>query len=218
MDQGTSHAASINPQNLQRFKVVFLGDQATGKTSIVQRFLNNTFAGDQENGYAPTVGIDFITKTIFLEDRTVRLQLWDTAGMERFRALVPTYIRDSSIAIVVFDLTDRRSFLSIPHWMGEIERERGGDIATFLVGNKLDLESARAVSEEEGQQEAEKHGASYVETSAKTGANIKALFRNVSLSLPGVHNGAGATQMGPQRMDQNLLFRQPEPAESGCAC
>ena len=99
---------------------VFLGDQAVGKTSVITRFMYDKF----EANYAATIGIDFLSKTVYLEERTVRLQLWDTAGQERFRSLIPSYIRDSSAAVVVYDVTNRQSFLNTTRWIEEV-RERG---------------------------------------------------------------------------------------------
>ena len=88
-----------------KYKLVFLGDQSVGKTSIVTRFMYDTF----DSSYQATIGIDFLSKTMYLEDRTVRLQLWDTAGQERFRSLIPSYIRDSSVAVTVYDITSKIS-------------------------------------------------------------------------------------------------------------
>ena len=84
-----------------KFTIVFLGDMSVGKTSLIQRFIYDTF----EDKYQPTIGIDFLSKTIYVEDRTVKLQLWDTAGQERFRSLVPSYIKDASVAVIVYDIT-----------------------------------------------------------------------------------------------------------------
>ena len=89
-----------------KYKLVFLGDQSVGKTSIVTRFMYDTF----DSSYQATIGIDFLSKTMYLEDRTVRLQLWDTAGQERFRSLIPSYIRDSSVAVIVYDITSSCHF------------------------------------------------------------------------------------------------------------
>ena len=97
---------------LEKYKLVFLGDQNVGKTSIITRFMYDSF----DAAYQATIGIDFLSKTMYLEDRTVRLQLWDTAGQERFRSLIPSYIRDSSVAVVVYDITDRASFLNSSMW------------------------------------------------------------------------------------------------------
>ncbi|CAL9082010.1 unnamed protein product [Musa textilis] len=86
---------------LAKYKLVFLGDQSVGKTSIITRFMYDKF----DTTYQATIGIDFLSKTMYLEDRTVRLQLWDTAGQERFRSLIPSYIRDSSVAVIVYDVS-----------------------------------------------------------------------------------------------------------------
>ncbi|GAB1292393.1 Ras-related protein Rab-6A [Apodemus speciosus] len=88
---------------LRKFKLVFLGEQSVGKTSLITRFMYDSF----DNTYQATIGIDFLSKTMYLEDRTIRLQLWDTAGQERFRSLIPSYIRDSAAAVVVYDITMR---------------------------------------------------------------------------------------------------------------
>jgi len=141
--------------------------------------------------YQATIGIDFLSKTLYLEDRTVRLQLWDTAGQERFRSLIPSYIRDSSVAVVVYDVTSRASFDSVPRWVQEVRAERGGDVVVFCVGNKTDQVERRQVSIEEGDARARELGVAFVETSAKAGFNVKALFRKIAASLPGLEGSAG---------------------------
>ena len=85
---------------LTKFKLVFLGEQSVGKTSLITRFMYDSF----DSTYQATIGIDFLSKTMHLDDQTVRLQLWDTAGQERFRSLIPSYIRDSNVAIIVYDI------------------------------------------------------------------------------------------------------------------
>src|SRR3569832_2011329 len=108
---------------LDKYKLVFLGDQSVGKTSIITRFMYDNFA----RHYQATIGIDFLSNTMYLEDRSVRLQLWDTAGQERFRSLIPSYIRDSSVAVVVYDVSNRTSFLNTGRWVEEVRAERGND-------------------------------------------------------------------------------------------
>jgi len=129
----TPASADFSSSPLKRTKIVLLGDQSVGKTSLITRFMYDTF----DNTYQATIGIDFLSKTMYLEDRTVRLQLWDTAGQERFRSLIPSYIRDSSVAIVVFDITNRASFLSTSKWIDEVRGERGNDVIIVLVETKL---------------------------------------------------------------------------------
>merc|ERR1711977_165462 len=113
---------------LKKFKLVFLGEQSVGKTSLITRFMYDSF------------------DTMYLEDRTVRLQLWDTAGQERFRSLIPSYIRDSSVAIIVYDITNRQSFSSVQKWHDDVRAERGSEVIVVLVGNKTDLKEKRQVS------------------------------------------------------------------------
>ena len=173
---------SIAP--LAKYKLVFLGDQGVGKTSIVTRFLYDSF----DKNYQATIGIDFLSKTMYLEDRTVRLQLWDTAGQERFRSLIPSYIRDSSVAVIVYDITNRASFLNTSKWIEDVRNERGNDVIIVLVGNKTDLSEKRQVSVEEGEDKSTKEGIIFIESSAKAGFNIKALFRKLANALPGMES------------------------------
>uniref|UniRef100_A0A183C107 Ras-related protein Rab-6A n=1 Tax=Globodera pallida TaxID=36090 RepID=A0A183C107_GLOPA len=124
---------------LKKFKLVFLGEQSVGKTSLITRFMYDSF----DNTYQATIGIDFLSKTMYLEDRTVRLQLWDTAGQERFRSLIPSYIRDSTVAVVVYDITNANSFHQTSKWIDDVRTERGSDVIIMLVGNKTDLADKR---------------------------------------------------------------------------
>lgn len=166
---------------MAKYKLVFLGDQGVGKTSIINRFVYDSF----DKNYQATIGIDFLSKTMYLEDRTVRLQLWDTAGQERFRSLIPSYIRDSSVAVIVYDTTSRASFLNSSKWIDDIRSERGDEVIIMLVGNKTDLTDQRQVSTEEGRAKAGEETIFFVETSAKVGFNIKLLFRRLASVLPG---------------------------------
>uniref|UniRef100_A0AAY5L8L0 RAB41, member RAS oncogene family n=1 Tax=Esox lucius TaxID=8010 RepID=A0AAY5L8L0_ESOLU len=126
---------------LRKFKLVFLGEQSVGKTSLITRFMYDSF----DNTYQATIGIDFLSKTMYLEDRTIRLQLWDTAGQERFRSLIPSYIRDSAAAVVVYDIANLNSFQQTSKWIDDVRTERGGDVIIMLVGNKTDLADKRWV-------------------------------------------------------------------------
>ncbi|KAM3315883.1 hypothetical protein ACQJBY_034174 [Aegilops geniculata] len=207
---------------LAKYKLVFLGDQAVGKTAIITRFMYDKF----DATYQATIGIDFLSKTIYLEDRTVRLQLWDTAGQERFRSLIPSYIRDSSVAVIVYDVTDTQSFLHTSKWIDEVNTARGKDVLIVLVGNKTDLVDQRQVPTDEGEAKAKEHGALFMETSAKAGFNIKALFRTIATSLPGMDALSSAKQ--EDMVDINLRPAsgpagsgapgQQEQKAGGCSC
>eukprot|EP00026_Physarum_polycephalum_P012157 Phypoly_transcript_12435.p1 GENE.Phypoly_transcript_12435~~Phypoly_transcript_12435.p1 ORF type:complete len:224 (+),score=31.48 Phypoly_transcript_12435:80-751(+) len=201
---------------LSKYKLVFLGDQSVGKTSIITRFMYDTF----DSTYQATIGIDFLSKTMYLEDRTVRLQLWDTAGQERFRSLIPSYIRDSSVAIIVYDITSRASFLNTAKWIDDVRSERGTDVIMMLVGNKTDLADRRQVSIEEGEAKAKEYDIMFIETSAKAGFNIKALFRKVASALPGLDsNDVERNSSYPDVVIEPVL--KPPASESqqgGCMC
>ncbi|CAH8435042.1 unnamed protein product [Schistosoma turkestanicum] len=171
---------------LRKFKLVFLGEQSVGKTSLITRFMYETF----DNLYQATIGIDFLSKTMYLEDRTIRLQLWDTAGQERFRSLIPSYIRDSSVAVVVYDICNIDSFNAIHKWIDDVRNERGSDVIIMLVGNKTDLSDKRKVTTEEGEQLASHLNVMFIETSAKAGYNVKALFRRIATELSNGDNPA----------------------------
>lgn len=112
----------------------------------------------------------------------------DTAGQERFRSLIPSYIRDSSVAVIVYDVTSRQSFLNVHRWVDEVRAERGADVIIVLVGNKTDLVDKRQVSIEEGDAKARELNVIFIETSAKAGFNIKALFRKIAAALPGLES------------------------------
>ncbi|KAI5628305.1 ras-related protein Rab-6B isoform X1 [Silurus asotus] len=155
-----------------------------GKTSLITRFMYDSF----DNTYQATIGIDFLSKTMYLEDRTVRLQLWDTAGQERFRSLIPSYIRDSTVAVVVYDITNVNSFQQTSKWIDDVRTERGSDVIIMLVGNKTDLADKRQITIEEGEQRAKELSVMFIETSAKTGYNVKQLFRRVAAALPGMES------------------------------
>eukprot|EP00440_Ansanella_granifera_P063790 gb/GFBE01069157.1/.p1 GENE.gb/GFBE01069157.1/~~gb/GFBE01069157.1/.p1 ORF type:complete len:212 (+),score=59.95 gb/GFBE01069157.1/:1-636(+) len=197
---------------LNKYKLVFLGEQAVGKTSVITRFMYDTF----DNNYQATIGIDFLSKTMYLEDRTVRLQLWDTAGQERFRSLIPSYIRDSSGAIVVYDITSRASFLNTSKWIEDVRSERGNDVVIILVGNKTDLGDRRQVSTEEGEEKAKENGVMFIETSAKMGTNIKALFRQLAQALPGQDEAANVDVATQPTV--TLDPAQPPNPKQNCAC
>lgn len=168
---------------LKKFKIVFLGEQNVGKTSIITRFMYDCF----DSTYQATIGVDFLSKTMYLEDRTVRLQIWDTAGQERFRSLIPSYIRDSTVAVIVYDITNVTSFKETCRWIEDVRVERGNEVIMVLVGNKTDLLDKRQVTTEQGEKMAKDMNIIFMETSAKVGYNVQLLFRRIAANLPGTN-------------------------------
>ncbi|KAK4511019.1 Nuclear transport factor 2 [Mucor velutinosus] len=196
---------------LRKYKLVFLGEQSVGKTSLITRFMYDTF----DNTYQATIGIDFLSKTMYLEDKTVRLQLWDTAGQERFRSLIPSYIRDSSVAVIVYDISNRQSFMNTSKWIDDVRAERGDDVIIVLVGNKSDLSDKREVTVEDAEKRSKELNVMFIETSAKAGHNVKTLFRKIAQSLPGID---GNSQNEQKDSMQKINLNTAETEASGCAC
>eukprot|EP00695_Tsukubamonas_globosa_P000370 TRINITY_DN1270_c0_g1_i1.p1 TRINITY_DN1270_c0_g1~~TRINITY_DN1270_c0_g1_i1.p1 ORF type:complete len:206 (-),score=34.62 TRINITY_DN1270_c0_g1_i1:80-697(-) len=175
--------------------------------------------------YQATIGIDFLSKTMYLDDRTVRLQLWDTAGQERFRSLIPSYIRDSSVAVIVYDITNRQSFSNITKWYEDVRAERGTNVIIVLVGNKTDLSDKRQVSIEEGEAKAKELGVMFVETSAKAGFEHQNSLQENCWSAPrhGEHSdgqGCLGRNRAPTRNSANCFTFEPSKSSKhrpGCA-
>ena len=161
-------------------KLLVIGDSGVGKSCLLLRFCDDSFTPS----FISTIGIDFTSKNVSINGRTVRLQLWDTAGQERFRTLIPSYVRDSAVTVVVYDVTSRASFEAVDHWVADVRRERGSDVILALVGNKNDLLDQRQVTPEDGEAKARAIAATlFLETSAKTGNNVKSLFLQIAAAL-----------------------------------
>mmetsp|Transcript_26640 Transcript_26640/g.75203 ORF Transcript_26640/g.75203 Transcript_26640/m.75203 type:complete len:210 (-) Transcript_26640:80-709(-) len=194
----------------QKYKVVFLGDESAGKTSLVRRYMYDTF----EDQIQATIGMDFQSKTVYLTDRTVKLQLWDTAGQERFRSLIPSYIRDAAAAVVVYDITKRPSFEATRKWIEDVRNERGKDALVALVGNKTDLASQREVSTEEAREQAEQLEVTFSETSARMGDNVSTLFQEMAAALPSNQSGPEAA---PAAAASPSIVLQPDALSDQCS-
>ncbi|XP_074559791.1 ras-related protein RABC1-like isoform X2 [Curcuma longa] len=159
------------------FKIVLIGDSGVGKSSII---LNYT--SDNQGGLpSPTIGVDFKTKILTLDDMKIKLTIWDTAGQERFRTLTSSFYRGAHGIIMVYDVTRKDTFTSLTNkWIEELKLYSAyHDTIKVLVGNKLDLESSRMVTREEGMAFANQHDFLFYESSAKTGENVTELFEGL---------------------------------------
>ncbi|XP_061394181.1 uncharacterized protein LOC133329730 [Musca vetustissima] len=160
-------------------KVVILGSRGVGKSCLVTKYIKNTLHKDIQHASAAS----FFTCNVILEEAKVKLQIWDTAGQERFKAVAPMYYRNASAAILVFDLSQYRTFKEIKSWIHELHRNIQDPLILTLVGNKLDLHAERAVSREEALLFANSMGATYFETSAETDQGLEQVFRSTALGL-----------------------------------
>lgn len=157
-------------QGTYSIKLVLLGEHDVGKTSILNRFVNDQYSDHIQ----ATVGATYITKQVFQNGKTIDLYMWDTAGEEKYRSLVPMYYRNANAAFIVFDISQRRSFEDVRSWFEEV-RQTNPDCLLVLCGNKVDL-ADRQVAIEEAQQLANRLNVAYFELSAKLGTEIHNLF------------------------------------------
>ena len=161
----------INPE-IPKYKLIFLGDQSVGKSCILNRFMNDTFTEE----YQATIGLDFQSKNVQIDNQDIHLLLYDTAGQEKFRALIPMYTRDANIILLVYDVTSKDSFLHLSDWLRDLTNVKKEEVIFAVVGNKTDLDDRREVNSNEGENYAKEHDFIFAEVSAKTGDGFSELF------------------------------------------
>lgn len=160
------------------YKIILIGDSGVGKSSIVSRFVDGTFMGDTRS----TVGIDLQVKTLDISYELVKIQIWDTAGQEKYKSITQSYYRYAAGIIIVFDLTKQYTFENVINWINEIEKsldQKLCDLDVILIGNKADLVNDREVKKEEVLELQKKHKFIYIETSAKDNSNINEAFKEL---------------------------------------
>ena len=153
-------------------KYVIVGDASVGKSNLLLRYSHGQFREE----YQLTIGVEFGSNNIKIDDKIFRIQIWDTAGQENFRSITRAYYKNSACALIVYDISRRASFDSISTWIEDCKNSSPKSVFMVLVGNKCDLEKEREVSEEEGKELAETNGMIFFETSAKTGKNVEEVF------------------------------------------
>mmetsp|Transcript_16922 Transcript_16922/g.30354 ORF Transcript_16922/g.30354 Transcript_16922/m.30354 type:complete len:205 (+) Transcript_16922:1992-2606(+) len=154
------------------FKILIIGDSNVGKTSVLLRYVDDAFNPE----FNTTIGVDFKISTLEVNGKVVKLQLWDTAGQDRFRNIVASYYRGANGVFLMYDTTNSESFQSVSRWFEESQQYLQANVPKLLVGNKSDLTSQREVSIEEGIALSQRLKTEFIETSAKTSANVKEAF------------------------------------------
>ena len=155
------------------FKIILIGDSYVGKSCLALKATKGTF----ESLYTPTVGFEFLTFFVKINDINVKLQIWDTCGQEVYRSLIGSFYRNSSLAIIVYSIDNENSFNNIETWLNELKTKGNPDIIIFLVGNKADLEDKRIISKDMANDLCDNYNIKFFwETSAKTGFNVKNIF------------------------------------------
>ncbi|XP_063315724.1 ras-related protein Rab-22A [Pelobates fuscus] len=190
---------------LRELKVCLLGDTGVGKSSIVWRFVEDSF----DPNINPTIGASFMTKTVQYQNELHKFLIWDTAGQERFRALAPMYYRGSTAAIIVYDITKEETFMTLKNWVKELRQHGPPNIVVAIAGNKCDLNDVREVLEKDAKDYCDTINAVFVETSAKNAININELFIEISRRIPSANSSATSGK-------GFKLRRQSSEAESKC--
>ena len=204
-------------KEIPKYKIIFLGDQNTGKSCILNRFVEDKF----DDKYQATIGLDFQSKNVKIDNQDVHLLLYDTAGQEKFRSLIPMYTREANIIILVYDITIKESFNHIPDWINGLTNVKFDDVIFCLVGNKIDLEEKREVTRDEGKKFAEEKKYIFEEISAKTAENFpeffyKQLFEEIANKFkPGVNvNNVEVNDVGNIKIEDNY----PKKSEGKKCC
>jgi len=153
-------------------KLLLIGDSGVGKSCCLLRFSEDSFTPS----FITTIGIDFKIRTIDLDGKRIKLQIWDTAGQERFRTITTAYYRGAMGILLVYDVTDERSFNNIQTWFQNVEQHATEGVNKILIGNKCDWEEKRVVSTERGQALANELGIPFMEVSAKANINVEEAF------------------------------------------
>ena len=155
------------------FKIIIIGDPGVGKSCISVKAIKDKFI----EGYETTVGFDFFTYCIKMNDQIIQLKIWDTCGQEVYRALIHNFFRNTSLAILVYSIDNKESFKNLNFWLNDLKTQSNPDIKIILIGNKKDLNEKREVTFEQGEKfYKEKQFQLFAETSAKTGENIQQIF------------------------------------------
>lgn len=170
MTQEKTHSSDFSEVEYT-FKIVLLGDPSVGKTSLAKRYVDNMFRLD----YIMTIGMDVRSKTVYVQDKSVKLVIWDLGGQSFFKDVRETYCKGANGAIIVFDLTRQETFMSLHEWLQTLWKT-AGKLPLAICANKFDLRSIRTISRERALDIVRFSGAEYFETSAKTGENVAKAF------------------------------------------
>ena len=158
------------------YKVLILGDSSVGKTCFLLKYTDRVF----NEVYMSTIGLDYRLKTLTLKNgKKVKLQIWDTAGQDRFRTITKNYYKGANGIILIYDVTSTETYENVENWISQIKEEASPNVVIYLVGNKVDMEDKRKVSTEEGQKIADDNNLPFIETSAKSDININETFDNL---------------------------------------
>ncbi|CAG9535710.1 unnamed protein product [Cercopithifilaria johnstoni] len=214
----TIPSTSMTGNSLLNFKIVLLGEGAVGKTSLMLRYVENKFNPQ----HVSTLQASFLSKKLHVDGQVVELNIWDTAGQEKFHALGPIYYRGSHGALLIYDVTDAHSFEKVKMWVKELKRMLGDDVYLMIIGNKVDLERNRNVDISETTGYAKSIGAEHFETSAKDNVGVTQVFDYLAKGLVerARHSQFRETDVvlhdGASRRNDLLIIDDPPPVKKSC--
>lgn len=154
------------------FKLVIIGDSGVGKSSLTRRYIENTYS----DSFHPTIGVEFGTKKMKINNKFIKLQIWDTAGQEKYKSITSAYYRGTRAVFIIYDITEKSSFDNVDNWISSVKSCTDKDVLVVMIGNKSDLSHLRKVSLSDAKSKAENNDILYYETSAKDGSNIEYVF------------------------------------------
>ena len=206
------------PQYDLSFKLIFIGDSSVGKSCLTAKAVKNNF----EEYYQATVGFEFLTFNMKVNDKVIKLQIWDTCGQEIYKSLISNFYRNSSLAVLVYAIDNKESFNHVENWLNDLKSQANPDVRIFLVGNKADLEEDRKIKKEEGEKYKEdQHLDLFMETSAKTGHNA----RNVLVEAAKIlykdylkfdENTQKEKEDESKNKDKKKLIKKEQKVKKGC--
>lgn len=197
------------------FKVIIVGEAGAGKSCLLRRYADQSFT---EN-YINTIGVDFKVRSLDMQGKTIKLNIWDSAGQERFRTIVNTYYRGAHGICVVYDITDAESFEKVPDWLHDVGELAEPNAKKLIVGTKLDLEGKRKVSLDSVVHYAESLGIGHVETSSKSGHNVNHVFNEMTKLLLQDVAGDDVVEQDPDIVnigDNTTGVGETPPKKKGC--
>jgi len=202
------------------FKVVLIGDSGVGKSNLLSRFTRNEFNLDSKS----TIGVEFATRTLSIDEKTIKAQIWDTAGQERYRAITSAYYRGAVGALLVYDIAKHSTYASVPRWLKELRDHADANIIIMLVGNKSDLKHLRAVPTDEAKAFAAENDLSFVETSALDASNVESAFQTILADIYRIVSSKSleqsSEQIKPSTGDTITVSASVDPntKQSGACC
>jgi Ras-related protein Rab-8A len=176
---GNNASSSKNAAYDYLIKLLLIGDSGVGKSCLLLRFSDDSFTPS----FITTIGIDFKIRTIELEGKRIKLQIWDTAGQERFRTITTAYYRGAMGILLVYDVTDDKSFANMGNWIRNIEQHASENVNRILIGNKCDLVDKKVIDTTRGKSLADEYGIKFLETSAKNSINVDEAFISLARDI-----------------------------------